>query len=69
MRAQKGGTWRGRCARSSCNVIMGAWWWNKSTRLWYCEDCARKINRHSPGLCVVSESEAHAFQLEEGKAT
>lgn len=39
------------CNRKACQQL-GARWWNKSTRAYYCDNCARAINEHSPDLCV-----------------
>lgn len=39
------------CNRTVCKK-PNALWWNTSTRRYYCEDCARRINLHNPGLCI-----------------
>ncbi len=57
---KKGTTFGGACARAACGVISGSWWWNPSARHWYCRDCAVKINRCSPELCVLSIDGAEA---------
>lgn len=45
----------GRCARKCCQMPMGEGrHWNKGSELYYCASCARRINKHSPGLCVSS---------------
>ena len=41
----------GRCGRSFCNNTI-AFWWNNSTRKFYCQPCAFKINDINPGTCV-----------------
>lgn len=33
----------GRCNVTACQQ-PGAWYFNKSTRAYYCQDCAREIN-------------------------
>lgn len=43
-----------KCGRSSCKA-PGATFWNPSTRDWYCEFCANKLNHFSPGLCIKVE--------------
>jgi hypothetical protein len=40
------------CNRTACQK-PGAVWWNTSTRAYYCTDCAKAINEHNPGLCVL----------------
>lgn len=40
------------CHRTACRKA-GAAWWNPSTRTYYCAVCARAINEHNPGLCVL----------------
>jgi hypothetical protein len=42
------------CNRSACQLTLvdGERWWNPSTRAWYCQTCARHINKASPNLCV-----------------
>jgi hypothetical protein len=37
----------GRCFRASCRA-PGATWFNKSSRAYYCQSCARKINDANP---------------------
>lgn len=37
------GQYGGKCNRSAC-LAPGAFWYNHSTRAYYCEDCARMIN-------------------------
>lgn len=39
------------CARSDCRKPL-ALWWNSSTRKYYCQSCAFKINDFNPGLCM-----------------
>lgn len=41
------GTWGSTCNRTCCSEEH-ARWYNRSTRKYYCEDCARLINRHNP---------------------
>lgn len=36
------GVWR--CNRTACQVPIASRWWNTSTRAWYCEACATRIN-------------------------
>ncbi len=44
------------CNRSACRHVRQTgedFWWNSSTRAWYCEACARQINKcNVVGLCV-----------------
>lgn len=52
------GTWGGNCNRTACQQ-PGAVWWNSSTRAYYCQSCARKINEFSEkadgyALCILS---------------
>lgn len=42
------GTWGGTCNRTACKSEEHARWYNRSTRKYYCEDCARLINRMNP---------------------
>jgi hypothetical protein len=43
-----------RCNRTACQneLYMVKRWWNSSTRAWYCQSCAFRINETSPDLCV-----------------
>lgn len=38
------------CRRAACRR-PGATWWNRSTRAYYCGECARGINKGAQGLC------------------
>jgi hypothetical protein len=42
------------CNRSACQIpIKGNRWWNTSTRAWYCQHCALRINRETKlTLCL-----------------
>lgn len=42
-KGEKGGS----CNRHACQK-PGAWWFNRSTERFYCEDCARLINDYPP---------------------
>lgn len=42
------GTWGGTCNRTRCPGEHLAFWYNRSTRAYYCEDCARMINSMNP---------------------
>lgn len=48
MKAALKGQFDGRCNRSACmDPIVGANWWNTSTRAYYCKGCAQDINAFS----------------------
>lgn len=48
-----------RCNRSACRAEhSGVWWWNTSTRAYYCQPCAFKINDANPGLCIRADDTA-----------
>jgi len=42
------------CNRWACKSIeTPSWWWNPSTRAWYCQKCALAINDGTyPQLCI-----------------
>lgn len=42
------------CARSACKK-PGANYFNASTRQYYCESCAKRINETAPGLCSLTK--------------
>jgi hypothetical protein len=46
-----------KCARHVCQTAVSrVWYWNYSTRDWYCETCARRINTAMDGeICKPQE--------------
>lgn len=42
------GAWGGICNRTTCVTQEPALWFNRSTQAYYCETCARLINKHNP---------------------
>jgi hypothetical protein len=40
------------CNREACQK-SGATWWNTSTRLWYCTECAYLINEANLDDCIM----------------
>jgi hypothetical protein len=42
------GTRGAACNRTSCQRPASAFWYNRSTRKYYCEYCATRINRLNP---------------------
>lgn len=46
MNTELKGKYGGNCNRTACQQ-PGAVWWNSSTRAFYCQSCARKINEFS----------------------
>jgi hypothetical protein len=61
------------CNRSSCRAYP-ALWWNTSTRAYYCQRCALRINDVSPSLCVppqdrIADLDERVSRLVRDKAT
>lgn len=45
------------CNRSACgSEYSGRWWWNFSTKAWYCQRCAFKINEVGDKVCVSEDN-------------
>ena len=44
MKGKRGGV----CQAYRCEAV--AWWWCPNTARYYCEDCARMLNRAAPNL-------------------
>ena len=44
------GDYNEECNRTACTTPQ-ALWYNRSTRAWYCRDCAEKINRANEAEC------------------
>jgi hypothetical protein len=49
------------CARTACKK-PGAAWWNLSTRDWYCQDCAEKINEAAGHKICLHPLDLYAIQ-------
>jgi hypothetical protein len=57
-----------KCNRTACQceLVIGRRWWNTSTRAFYCQPCAFRINEcgvtvspgHPPGPLCIREAEA-----------
>lgn len=47
-----------KCNRTACqcDLTPGYRWWNTSTRAFYCQRCAFRINESNPVLCIREDS-------------
>lgn len=55
------------CNRTACEEAKGADWYNFSTREFYCEECARKINYHNDKEALAMFGHSLCLKSPDGK--